>query len=104
MESRVTEIEIVKQKVSDHDSVRWSIEMDQKRPQAKRMISIEMIKDKKYGEKVRQMYDEERKKGTYERFKERCLEEACNMKKKKQRKTKKDRLKMNKKIKILRSG
>ena len=101
IQDRITDIEIIRTKISDHDAVIWTIETKlnkRKRPYDK--IPVEMIKDPIYSTKVREIYEEEKNNGIegYERFKIRCVKAAKTLAKKTKRKNKKNKQSIIKRI------
>ena len=76
IQDRITDINILRTKISDHDAVIWTIETKlNKRKQPYDKIPVEMTKDPIYSTKVREIYKEEKNNGIegYERFKIRCV-------------------------------
>ena len=60
IQDRITEIEIDKTRVSDHDLVRWNLlSTDRVTKQQHNRIPIEMIDDPEYKRVVKQIYEEE---------------------------------------------
>ncbi len=77
MIDRVTDLEIKRTKVSDHDIITWTIQTKNKKStRPYEILPVEMLEDEQYQKEVRKMYEEERGGGIegYERFKARCVE------------------------------
>ena len=85
LEKKTTEVNIVKMKVSDHYATTWTVETTERQHPPKKMITQEMIEDDECSDRVKKIYDEERHDGDYETFKQRCLETATMMRKKRKR-------------------
>ena len=105
MIDRVTDLEIKRTKVSDHDIITWTIQTKNKKSTRPcERLPVEMLEDKQYQKEVRKMYEEERGGGIegYERFKARCVEKAVDMKKKRRKKKKRDTNRLNREIRSMR--